>query len=204
MTEAEILQHVQGLIDDPDGDFCAPPELRLHLYDVAIDLSKRSRVMRRTQAVAYDADQAILTLPEDCYEVLRIVDANYDPLVEVSHADLPRRFETNRGPMPLRYYRDLTGIDELGLDPIPSKAGNLILTYTRVQVAGSNLIIPSQYHLSLIYGAAAKALIRSSNPIDAPKMQQYAAAYEAGVLEAANDANRDFSNLPQRVRPWRD
>lgn len=201
MTPAEIIAQAYSIIDDPDGTI-PPAEMTMHLEDVALDFSRRSRVMRDTAAIAYQANRPVVTLPEDCLEIVRATNASYGELRPITKAGLPHAFEADEAEAPDRYTRDLTGPEQLTLYPTPTTGGTLLLYYIKQHVIGGDLLVPARYHLSLVYGAAAKALARSSNPEDQEKMARFLSAYESGVAAASSEASSDFRAEPTSA-PYR-
>ena len=199
MTKDEIIAQAYSIIDDADGAI-PPAEMGLHLEDVALDFSRRSRVMRTQKAVAFFADRAILTLPEDCHEIIRVIDSRNEELCPLSKAELPRSFEDDSAAVPEYYTRDYTGPEQIMLYPRPTAAGTLTLYYIQQHVVGQDLLVPSRYHLTLIFGLASKALARSHNPEDQAKLARFGGAYESGVTEAFNEASKNFSSRPRRTR----
>ena len=199
MTKDEIIAQAYSIIDDPDGTI-PPAEMSMHLEDVALDFSTRSRVMRGKKAVAYFADREILTLPEDCHELVRVIDSQGRELGPLSKPDLSDHWESDTAATPEDYTRDFTGPDQITLYPKPTAAGTLTLYYVQQHHVGQELLIPARYHLSLVYGLASKALARSPNPEDQEKLARFGTAYEAGVQAAALQASKNFSSHTRRVR----
>ena len=199
MTKDEIIAQAYSIIDDLDGTI-PPAEMSLHLEDVALDFSRRARVMREQKAVSFFADRAILTLPEDCHEIVRVIDSRNEELCPLSKGELPRSFEDDSAAVPEYYTRDFTGPEQILLYPKPTANGALTLYYIQQHVVGQDLLIPARYHLTLVYGLASKALTRSHNPEDQAKLARFGGAYEAGVQEAFKEASRNFSSRPRRTR----
>lgn len=201
MTPSEIIAQAYSIIDDPDGTI-PPAEMSLHLEDVALDFSRRSQVMRSQKAVAYFSDHSILTLPEDCHEIIRVINSRNEEICPVSKAELPYAFENDTSESPEYYTRGYTGPEQVMLYPKPTAGGTLIIYYVQQHVVGQDILIPSRYHLALVYGLASKALARSSNPEDQEKCSRFGTAYEAGVESARAESSADFSSQP-RTTPYR-
>lgn len=199
MTNDEMIAHAYGLIDDPDGAI-PPAEMALHLEDIALDFSKRSKVMRKDKQVSFLADKPKLILPEDCYELIRVLDANNREVLPCTRAQLSETFETDSATVPDGYLRELTGPDMVWLYPKPTTTGTLTLYYFAQHVVGSPIEIPHSYHLTLVWGLAAKAISKSGNPADQAKVERFAKAYEAGVMAARGEAFHNFSSRPRRTR----
>lgn len=199
MTPAEIIAQAYSIIDDPDGTI-PPAEMEVHLQDVALHFSTETKVMRTKQGVAYFAGRSVLTLPEDCHEIIRAIDSQGNELDVYSKADLPSRWEQETSALPTGYIRDFTGPEQITLYPSPTAGSTLTLYYVQQHVIGGDILIPSRYHLSLVYGLASKALARSPNPEDQEKLARFGAAYAEGIAAAQTQASKNFSSHTRRVR----
>ncbi len=201
MTEAELIAAGYGLIDDLKGKFSPEAEMRLHLHEVARDFAKRSRVMRKQQPVTY-LTTGFLTLPEDCQELIQVLRSDGRKVCPKSATQLETCYGEDwqaQAGIPDYYTRDLTGVDQIRFSHIPTEAGAVTLTYIQGHVIGQPIELHNRYHGALLWGLAAKALAKSGNPTDQPKIAQFSAAYEAGLQEAARDAAKSFSNHTRRV-----
>lgn len=204
MTNAEMMARAYGLIDDPKGKFVAEAEMSLHLEEVARDFAARTRVMRQPAKLVSYLTTGYLTLPEDCEELLKVLRSDGTEIRPLSAAQMRLAYgedwETQEGE-PDHYTRDLTGPDKIRFSHIPTATGDVTLSYVQGHVVGSEdgIEIPSKYHVTLIWGTAAKALAKSSNPGDQVKLAQFSAAYEAGVLRASSEASRSWSRHARTI-----
>lgn len=202
MLSADIAARVRGLIADRTGAFCPDEELTFHIEETCLDFSKRSRAVRvrDTMAVSvYVAPNVSITLPSDCWNLLKITrddDVELFPLDSrrMDNADL-----TVTG-TPSHYIRDLTGYNLIRLYPQPDTSNTLTLYYAAL--TRDDQVIPDIYHGTLVWGAAARAIAKSTNPADASKIAQFASAYEAGLREASLDAAKNYSNHSRTI-PYR-
>lgn len=200
MTEAEILAAVRGLIDDPDGDFCPAPELSFHLGEVALDFSRRSKAVRKSKTQSIPADTTNHTLPDDCLDIRKITRSDGTEVVLMTSVGLDGDALDDTGTYADAYVRDLNGYNTIRLYPIPTSSDTFTLYYSAF--TRDSQVIPHLYHGTLVWGASAKALAKSTNPGDQPKMAQFAAAYEAGLQVAAADVGRNFSSKSRTI-PYR-
>lgn len=199
MQQAEILAAVRGIIDDPDGSFCPAAELSFHLAEAALDFSKRSRLLRSCKASTQTASQARITLPDDCLEIVKLVGADGTELRLMDGAPLPGSVLDDTG-KPSHYIRSLDGYNLLRLWPTPTESSALTLYY--IAFTRDDQAIPYTYHGSLVWGTAARAAAKSTNPSDQPKIAQFAGAYEKGLRAAGLEASKNFSSK-SRVIPYR-